>query len=235
MAIPGPRRTKISTALLVLTFVLAAADWLNVWKGWRRASWITKPGTLLALLAWFSLSGGWQGQTFWFGLGLVFALAGDVLLLQDGYFLAGLVAFLLTHLFYIFGFNPTSIPLEPLSVGLTVVVWLGAILFFRRVGAAVRANENTAALQYPIFMYSLAISIMLLSALVTLARPEWPLAAALLSGGGGLLFALSDGLLATDRFIRPISHGQLWVRITYHLGQIALIAGVLMRYGLLAP
>jgi len=39
---------------------------------------------------------------------------------------------------------------------------------------------------------------------------------------GGLLFLVSDGLLAYNRFARRIKFGQLWVRITYHLGQFGL-------------
>src|SRR5512144_421577 len=46
----------------------------------------TKPGTLILLIAWFTQIGDWRGGLLWFGLGLVFSLAGDVLLHLPGKF-----------------------------------------------------------------------------------------------------------------------------------------------------
>ncbi len=68
------------TGLFWGMLLMAGADWLAAWRGWRRVRWVTKPGTLLLLIAWFSQVGGWQGNLFWFGLGLVFSLLGDIFL-----------------------------------------------------------------------------------------------------------------------------------------------------------
>lgn len=46
---------------------------------------------------------------------------------------------------------------------------------------------------------------------------------------GGMLFFLSDTMLAYDRFVKPIPNGRLWVRITYHLGQILIISGAALQ------
>jgi hypothetical protein len=35
-------------------------------------------------------------------------------------------------------------------------------------------------------------------------------------------------MLGFDRFVRPFKHARLWVRITYHLGQLGLAAGALL-------
>jgi len=213
----------------VVYILIAAADWLAVYRGWKRVNYVTKPAVLLGLLLWFSLASGWEGRLFWFGMALVFSLAGDVLLLRP-VFLAGLVAFLLAHVFYIVGFTPTSIPLTPLSVVFAVSAWGLATYQNRRLSAAVKKDDCTAFMQYPLFLYCLVISIMLLTALVTLARPEWPLTAAILAGAGGLLFVVSDFTLGENRFICRIPHGDFYVRITYHLAQLALVTGVLLRY-----
>lgn len=213
---------------IVPVLLLAAFDWLAVWRNWGRMHYLTKPVVLLALIAWFWLSGGWQGHLSWFGFGLVFSLLGDVLLMSSSYFMGGLISFLIAHVFFIIAYNPRPIPTQPAALIMTVLIWLGAVLFFRRLIAVIRARDENSLLPFPILLYILAVSIMLLSAAATLVRPEWPLNAALLAAGGGLLFFISDGLLAYNRFIHPIPRGQLLVRICYHLGQIAMTSGILL-------
>jgi len=225
------RRTTINIFWPVLYLVVAAADWTAVYRDWIRATYFTKPAVLLVLILWFTLAGGWEGQLFWFGMALVFSLAGDVLLQYKGLFTAGLLAFLLAHVFYIVGLNPNSIPITPVTVVMAVAAWALMMVIYRRMSAAIKPKPEFAMMQYPVFVYCLAISIMLLSALVTLVRPDWPRSAAALVSAGGALFMLSDGLLAENRFVRCINHCEFYVRITYHLAQLAIIAGVLIRYG----
>jgi len=38
---------------LVLTFILAILDWVGTELRWKRLRFFTKPGTLVALIAWF--------------------------------------------------------------------------------------------------------------------------------------------------------------------------------------
>lgn len=216
---------------LVLFLAAAVFNSVAVYRGWRRVEWLTKPAVLVILIIWFTLSTGWQGHLFWFGMALVFSLAGDVLLLRPTFFLAGLVAFLLAHVFYIIGLNPVSIPVAPFSIAATIGAWALAVFQNRRLSAVVKQKEETALLQYPIFLYILAICIMLLSTLATFVRPEWPFTAALLVACGGALFTLSDSLLAENSFVRPLPHATFYVHLTYHLAQLAIVAGVLLRYG----
>ena len=50
---------------------------------------------------------------------------------------------------------------------------------------------------------------------------------ALTTALGAILFFTSDALLAWNRFIVPLTHGKMLVIIAYHLGQLALIFGVI--------
>jgi uncharacterized membrane protein YhhN len=43
---------------------------------------------------------------------------------------------------------------------------------------------------------------------------------------GATVFALSDTLLARDRFVQPWDGAQLMVMVTYHVGQALIVAGV---------
>ena len=46
-------------------------------------------------------------------------------------------------------------------------------------------------------------------------------------GIGATLFLASDALIAYDRFVRPLAWGHVVVHITYHLGQLLIVLGML--------
>jgi uncharacterized membrane protein YhhN len=144
--------------------------------------------------------------------------------------MAGLGAFLIAHILYILGFNQNLPPLQAGSLVLLAGVGGLFYLLHRRINRSLEQRSEPALLKTAVSIYSVVLSLMLLSALLTLLRPDWPLAAAgLVSLGAGLFFC-SDTLLALDRFDRPLPNGQMFVHMTYHLGQIALIGGALLRY-----
>jgi uncharacterized membrane protein YhhN len=214
-----------------LTLVLAILDWFFVYQGLIKFNYFTKPATLLALIAWFSSLGGWQIGLYWFGMALVFSLLGDViLLLPEKYFTYGLGAFLLAQICYIVGFNPAA-PLD----GLPILVIGGGVLLiasylFNIVRKAIESNAKNKKMETPLLVYSLALSLMLFSTLLTLVQSNWLTAAAGLVAAGGILFFSSDSLLAYNRFVQAIPNAKFFVRIGYHLGQMALISGVLLNF-----
>ncbi len=211
---------------LSIPLLLALLDWLAVHFGWRRIGYLTKPAVMLALIGWLASMGAIHGALIWFLIALVFSLLGDVfLMLPREQFLAGLVAFLLAHLAYVIGLNPAPPPvnLPALLVALMVGVTGGHL--FRTIAARVPPK-----MRKPMLAYAGVISLMLLSAFLTLIRPDWNPQAGLEVSLGAFLFFLSDTLLAWDRFVRPLKHARLKVRVTYHLGQILLILGAATHF-----
>lgn len=209
--------------------IFALGDWYAVLTGRQRLRGLTKPAVMLVLIAGFWLAGGWHGSGFWFGLGLVFSLAGDVLLLlPPGFFIGGLAAFLLAHVCYIVGLNDSPPPLR-WEVFAVLAILFGVDFFgYRRLRRAIFARPKGHWLRYPIFGYVVVISLMVFSAALTLFRPEWPGSAAVLVCLGAILFYCSDLVLANDRFVAPIRYGRLIVIVTYHLAQAAIVTGVLL-------
>ncbi|MCX8025727.1 MAG: lysoplasmalogenase, partial [Thermanaerothrix sp.] len=103
--------------------ILAAIDWWAVSRERLRVRYWAKPGALLALILAFTTAGGWHSASPWFGVGLIFSLLGDIaLLLPRRYFLFGLLAFLLAHITYIIGFNPTPPPVKVETLTVTAVL-----------------------------------------------------------------------------------------------------------------
>jgi len=220
-------------SLLLLVLFIAALDWIAIAKAWRRLEYVAKPGVMVALLAWMWAQEGLAGMQAglgWFFLGLTFSLAGDVfLLLPRERFISGLGAFLLGHLAYLVGFNQTLPPVNVASLILLVLVGGVALQLYRRISAGLERKKQSN-MKTPVLMYSVVISLMLVSALTTLVRQDWQAAPALLVSAGALLFFLSDSLLAWNRFVTSLPHGQLVVIICYHLGQVGIVLGSAMHF-----
>lgn len=216
---------------LISAFLFAALEALALQRNQPRLEYVAKPAVLVALFLWLWTSVGLQGALLWFGLGILFSLAGDILLTfsLDRFFLAGLVTFLFAHVAYVIGFNTPLPELSGWSLVLAVIIGINGVRVMRRI-LAPPAAQGQSQLQVPIVLYGVVISIMLLSALMKLTDLSWNAVAALLVSLGAFLFYLSDIILAWMKFIAPVRHGPIYNMLSYHLGQIALIAGVVLQF-----
>jgi uncharacterized membrane protein YhhN len=166
-------------------------------------------------------------------LGLVFSLAGDVLLIFSAprAFMAGLVAFLCAHLAYIAAFVHLRIAgalgLAPQG-NLTAEVLGAVVIALVTGGIYFYLKPRLGRMKWPVILYMTAISIMVHRATaVAFAYPSRPVLDALVVGGA-LLFYLSDLILAIDRFRLggKMLHGHLWNLSTYYIGQLLIALSV---------
>ena len=214
--------------LLIPALATGIVNWIAVARGQKRVEYVVKPGTLLLVIsaALLLMRGAVDKRlALLFVLGLCFSLAGDVFLMLPGerFFIPGLIAFFIAHVFYIIGLNPTLPPLGSVIV-LIVVAALGVILY-TRIAASLR-QKGEQALRVPVGAYAIILSLMLFSAWATLFRPAWPAAARLTAIVGATLFFASDSMLAWNKFIAPSHALRVGVMITYHLAQFALAATI---------
>lgn len=215
---------------LIAALSFAALSALAVWKNLPRLEYIAKPSVMIALFLWLWKSAGLNGALFWFGLGILFSLAGDVLLMiaPQRLFLAGLAAFVFAHTAYVIGFNTPLSEITVRGIFLAVTIGSGGVGILRRIIAPLAA-QGQVRLRIPIIVYGAIISIMLLSALIKLTDVNWSASAAWLVGAGAFLFYISDIILAWNKFVAPIRSGRTYNMIAYHLGQIVLTAGVIVQ------
>ena len=207
--------TTTAWALLALTLVFAVADWWAVWVERKQVRYVTKPATLAFLIGVaIALTPFDSRVRTWMVVGLVLSLAGDIfLMLDEKWFVAGLVSFLLGHIAYIVGLQLAPTSLGWTLVGLAVVAAAIATVG-RRVVLGVRAGDHKEMVG-PVIAYLLVISAMVVSAFGTAGL--WAIA-------GAMLFYVSDATLAWNRFLEQRRFGPLAVMVTYHLGQIGLVA-----------
>jgi len=216
--------------LLIAAFFFAGLESIALYRQLPKLEWAAKPAVMICLFIWLLTAVGLEGAAFWFGLGILLSLTGDVLLMLslERYFMAGLVVFLLAHLAYMVGFNIPFPVVSAWSVILAVLIGWGGAKVIRRILAAV-IEKGQRRLRLPILIYGVVISLMLLSAMIKLNDLTWQAGASLLVGAGAFLFYLSDIVLAWNKFVAPIPNGRIYNIALYHLGQIMLITGVITQ------
>jgi uncharacterized membrane protein YhhN len=216
--------------LPVLAILFAGLESYALWSGKRQLEFIAKPAVMLCLALWLYLTTGWQGAAMWFGLGAVLSLAGDVFLLWlDRFFVFGLAAFLLAHIAYLIGFNTPLQPVTMWSLLLAVIIGMSGVRVMRRLLMGVHASGQSR-LAMPVALYGAVITLMLLSALLTLSNVQWSALASAAAALGALFFYASDIVLAWNKFIQSMPHGRMLNIGLYHVGQILLIAGVVLQF-----
>ena len=221
----------------ILLFLVALVDWVAVAKSWKKVEYIAKPAAMLILLGLLALLGSFSSlPLICFGLGIFFSLVGDVFLMvsyarfSERWFLPGLAAFLFAHLSYIVGLNTPLPNISPIwSLGMAFVLALAAGRILRLITDGVR-KKGLPRMVRPVNLYGMVITLMLLSALLTLSNTNWKISAGGLVTVGAILFYSSDVVLAWNKFVNPIKNGRLANMILYHLGQAALVAGVLIQF-----
>jgi len=218
--------------LIILAIIFAGLESLALYKGIRKLEFVAKPAVMVCLFIWLTTTAGLQGALLWFGIGILFSLAGDIaLIFIDRFFIVGLVAFLLGHVAYLIGFNiPLPQAVTFWSIGFAIVIGLGSVRVLRRIVESLHA-KGQSRLVIPVIVYSVVITLMLLAAMLTLFRPDWDATAALLVSFGAALFYFSDIILAWNRFVNPIKNGRMLNIGMYHIAQIMIVLGVALQFG----
>ncbi|RUV39531.1 lysoplasmalogenase family protein [Mesorhizobium sp. M7A.F.Ca.MR.148.00.0.0] len=212
-----------ATLIFSLAAAMIYAFTLGMPSTLARSAAKTLAVAMLAVLA------GLQGGPLLLVAALALSAAGDAFLSRDGEkaFLGGLASFLVAHIVYVALFLRSGgglgvLGAEPwrgaiaLAMALFVVIMLAAL--WRRVGPSLRI---------PITVYIAAILAMGISALTT--SNMWAI-------GGAVLFMVSDGLLATEKFlVAAISPHRAWMRFAvwalYYAAQLATTLGFLLNLG----
>ena len=218
---------------LYLSIAFALLDWFVVATERREIEYFAKPATLIFLIIWFitQMPEVRSGLAILILVGLIFSLMGDVFLMLPGnWFLAGLIAFLIAHLAYIGGFNADGFTLQAKGLIFALAILLIAIPIYLRIRTGLITGGNQS-LVFPVSIYVIVISFMVFSASTTFFKLNWSFQSGLLVTVGAVLFFASDAFLAWNRFVEPITKGNLIVIILYHLAQYLIAAGTLLKLG----
>jgi uncharacterized membrane protein YhhN len=167
-------------------------------------------------------------------IAVAFSWVGDILLMmnsdlvpsvnEQSWFMLGLVAFLVAHVFYISSFMQVDdsshqvhvIKKYPLIMfgygGLTVLIFI-------------KLSGNLGDMAIPVFLYTVAILVVLLTGTNRYGRV--PIKSFLLVLVGTWLFTLSDSLIAFNKFSKEIPMAAFWIMLTYAGAQWLIVKGLL--------
>lgn len=206
--------TAVGAAALSLVLQLRAED-----RGPRWQVYFFKPLTtsLLVLLAAVPPSA--QGARYQVAIcvGLACSLLGDVfLMLPRDRFVPGLASFLVAHAAYIVAFT-TGVSLGAAPAFLLPLLGV-AILLVRLLW------PSLGSLRIPVLVYTATILLMVWQAWAR--RWLLPTPSATLAAVGAGLFMVSDGLLALNRFGRPLPRAQVLIMTSYVAAQTLIALSV---------
>lgn len=213
---------------LIFFFAILTADLIAVQLHYKIAEYIFKPLIVIWLLAYFVLQLRVLRSNLkkWIIAALLFSWLGDVLLmLQDDnslFFLLGLSAFLLAHVFYIFFFH---------SIRVKEIIksrwWLVLIVVIYYVILISLLSPYLGDMKLPVRMYAVVICFMFMLAMHMLFIKNKN--AGLWMMAGALLFVISDSVLAINKFYQPFEMAGIVVMLTYGLAQLFITEGAI-RY-----
>ncbi len=221
------QKTKLFSFLFFIVFAIQLYAEYRDHAGLRLFS---KPLIAVVLMAWLYSGAGiknrFNARIF---IGLGFALAGDVLLMLQGnnasFFIYGLIAFLLCHLFYIAAFDvdrkANSSAKNPFFLwAIIVFAAFCAVLFFY-------LQPHLGGFQFPVLVYAIIISVM---AIMTVSRyGKVNLLSFEIIFYGALFFLFSDSMLAYNKFVEPLPYAGVVIMSSYMLAQYLIVYGTVVR------
>lgn len=146
------------------------------------------------------------------GIGLFFCMLGDGLLV---WFIVGLSAFLIGHLFYVTAFISRWRFSASRFFMLIPILAYASFMSWHLIQALIQADNY--ALAAAVLLYIIVISFMTWSAIMTGNK---------LAMAGSVLFAVSDSILAWDRFVSDIVFAGPLIMITYYSAQFLIASSL---------
>lgn len=201
-------RTRLFFLVILILEIYGSIAWH------RPLVLITKP-LLMPILMYIAWSEGVTSRLYFSALFLSFL--GDVFLMFEGWFIPGLVAFLLAHVSYILLFK------KEYEFSFTAILVFGLLTS----GFLVFLYPSIPGeMQIPVIAYCAAITLMGIFAASrnTSSRLSYRFIVA-----GSVLFILSDSLIAVNRFHFDIPKDSLYIMTTYGAAQYLILEGWLRK------
>jgi len=160
-------------------------------------------------------------------LALFFSTIGDILLMPTvDFFIGGILGFLFAHIFYISAFlSDGRMSLIAVKNWKKAILILGSFVYLSLL-ILLYPQLDTTILRIAIFIYASMLLTLLFSSIIS--NPSNPKSSDYIVIGA-LLFMLSDGMIAIDKFLYELPVSALLIMGTYTISQAFLVYGSLAR------
>ena len=214
---------KKSKIFLIVFFIACTGDLISIVAD-LNVRFLFKPLIVPALVGFYFMETENRNSTFM--RALLFCWAGDFVLMFEGqiYFIVGLVAFLIGHLFYIFSFRQLVWETESTMLPTQRVRYTFPILL-AGTGLMVILYPVLGDLRMPVMVYAIVLMLMVNYALFRITRTTkesfiWVF-------GGAVFFMISDSMLAINKFHTSFFMADFAIMLTYIAAQFMIVRGVL--------
>jgi len=213
---------------IILFLIVLAIDLFAAYSGNETLRYFSKPLLMPLLIVCFIFNTNTVVSSLkkWIVLALIFSWLGDVLLMFEArnniFFIFGLVAFLIAHIFYIL-FYENILKLENLKKN----YWLFIPVLIYYVALIYLLSPHLGEMKLPVRVYGVVISYMLIQAF-QVARIKNRAASAMMITGA-ILFIASDSILAMNKFYQPFELAGIAIMLTYGMAQFLITVGAI-RY-----
>ena len=208
--------------IILLTIEIATSSIESL----ENLNYIAKPLLLISLIIFF-----WKQSSHldyklrrMIFFALVFSLLGDILLMfvnqSANFFIGGLVAFLIAHIFYVLVFlNQRNSSKNPfLFIGF--ILLYGMLLFYF-------LKDGLGDMLLPVILYMTVILSMATTAY--LRQGHVVKNSFILVFIGAILFMISDSILALNKFYQPLAFTNFSIMFTYAFAQLFIVFGLLKQ------
>jgi uncharacterized membrane protein YhhN len=215
-------KTEKKFSLFFLMIVISELIFDNI-ESLKPTHYITKPAIIISLIFFFlNKSNHLDNKTKFLTLfALIFSLLGDILLMfttkSINFFMGGLIAFLLAHIFYIFVFlkRKNYAKKSIITIIILLIYGLGILNFLK---------DGLGDLLVPVIMYMLVILMMVIFAFLRYGKvPEISFNFVFF---GAVLFIISDSLLALNKFYMHFQLSDILIILTYAIAQYLIVLGI---------
>ena len=163
----------------------------------------------------------------WLLFALFFSWIGDCILLfadkGELYFIFGLIAFLIAHILFIRLFFRRKTENRNYK---NPLFWIGFVAIVAYlISMLVFLFPTLGNLKFPVGIYAMTISIMLVIALK--GAFNWENNSKYIVLFGAVFFVTSDSILAINKFHAPIPMANFWIMATYLIAQFSITYGIL--------
>jgi uncharacterized membrane protein YhhN len=205
--------------LIIISIVISAVITIFTYDLNRKLFYLFKPLTTLLIIALcfserFEIITPYQTYIAW---GLMLSLAGDILLmLPERFFIHGIAAFLGAHILYVIASVEVSGWQLHLYLLIPILIYMSLLLW--------KLLPKTGKLFYPVIAYIAVVFMLLWQASGRVIVDDS--ASAIIALAGIILFALSDSILAIDKFVHRLPMAQAMILSTYYFGQTLIALSI---------
>ncbi|MCY7310369.1 MAG: lysoplasmalogenase [Chitinophagaceae bacterium] len=213
---------------ILLFAVILIGDIIGIQLNNNPVQSFLKPLIITTLIGYFDsqFNSITKGLAKWVLFALLFSLLGDVLLMfqekNSIFFLLGLSAFLIAHIFYIIFFHNVRV-----KENIKGKPWLLVVAVIYYAALINLLSPYLADMKIPVLIYGVVISFMFMLAMHMLFIKNKPAGQWMMVGA--LLFVLSDSILAINKFYQPFEAAGVLIMLTYGLAQLFIVEGAI-RY-----